>query len=179
MFKGIPVVLLLLALADCSRFGAAPSPSVLKSADGLSQISLPAGWKQDRALHATAELAASNRAGEMYVLVLSENKSDFDEMSLEKNSEITRKGLLEGTKSPQTSEPRRLAINGSPALQYEIQAIVDNVHIGYLHTTVETAQNYHQILAWSLRSRFEKAKPVLQEVIASFRENASVPASDH
>jgi hypothetical protein len=106
----------------------------------------------------------------MYVVVLSENRLDFDDMSLEKNSEITRKGLLEGSKSPQTSEPRKLTVNGSPALQYEIRAIVDNLHIVYLHTTVETAENYHQILAWSLRSRFEKAKPVFQDLIASFRE---------
>ncbi|HSA59597.1 MAG TPA: hypothetical protein VLJ37_07930 [bacterium] len=171
--KRIPVYLLVLAQTGCFPFGSSPSPFPLKSADGRIQITLPAGWKQDRALHATAELAASNRAGEMYVIVLSDNKSDYDEMSLEKNSEITRTALLEGTKSPQTSGPQRLTINGSPALQYEIQATVDNLHIVYLHTTVETAGYYHQILAWTLRSRFEKAKPVLQEVIASFREISS------
>lgn len=172
----IVLSLFIFAQLGCSAFNSSPSSAVLKSTDGQSQIALPGGWKPDRALHANANLAASNRAEEMYVIVLSENKSDFDQMSLEQNSEITRKGLVEAAKSVQTSEPQKLTINGSPALQYEISATVDNLHIVYLHTTVETAANYHQIVAWSLRSRFEKAKAALQNVIASFREAPSDPS---
>jgi hypothetical protein len=55
--KTLPAVLLVLSLLGCLPFGAS-SPLPLKSADGRSQITLPAGWKADRALHATADIAA-------------------------------------------------------------------------------------------------------------------------
>jgi hypothetical protein len=144
--------------------------SILTSPDGRSQITLPPGWQEDRALHEKADLTASNRREEMYIIVLSEDKSDFQQMNLEKHSETTRASLLQNATSPQTSEPKRFTINGHPALQYEIRAGIDNVNVVYLHTTVETPKNFHQIVAWSLKSRFEKNLPTLEQVIESFKE---------
>lgn len=145
---------------------------VIVSQNGLSQISIPENWSIQKDLNDKAELQVSNSLQELYVIVLSESKLDFTEMSLHKHSQLTREVLLENIKAPDavTSAPRQVTINGNSAVQYEIQASFENMNVVYLHTTVETKNNYHQILAWTLKSRFADSEAELQKVISSFTE---------
>ncbi len=146
------------------------SRQVIISSDGQFQLQVPSGWRQATDLNEKAELQAADRLREMYVVVLSENKMDFEEMSLDKHSQITRENLVESLTSTETSGPTTLVINGSPAVQYFISGTVDNLRVTYLHTTVETSKSFNQILAWTLRSRFEQNRAELQDVIQSFKE---------
>ena len=134
------------------------------------QVSIPSGWKEDRDLHDSAELQASNRRKEQYIIVLSESKEDFQDMTLEKHSEITRATLVKSLTEAQTSAPTTLTIGGNSALQYEIRGFINNLSVIYLHTTVETDKHIHQILTWTLKSMYDKNKPVLQKVTESFKE---------
>ena len=147
-------------------------PSVLKSSDGACQISLPAGWGENRELHDSAELQAANESEEMYVIILQESKEDFREMTIDKHSETTREVLEESLTAPQVKEPTRSTIDGHPSLQSEVRGTAENVNVAYLHTTVETETRYYQIIAWTLSSRFIKNRSKLQEVIESFHEIA-------
>ena len=140
------------------------------SADKSAQITIPMGWKEDRYLHDSAELQSSNRSQESYIIVLSESKEDFDQMTLEKHSEITRATLMQSLTGPELGSPVRLTIHNQPALQYEIRGTINNLKVVYVHTTVETAGHFHQILAWTLRSKFEKNRPLLLQLTNSFHE---------
>ena len=144
--------------------------TVLMDPDKTIQVSIPSGWKEDRDLHDTAELQASNRNKELYVIVLSESKEDFQDMTLEKHSEITRGTLVKSLTEPQTSAPTTITVNGDPALQYEIRGFINNLSVVYLHTTVETEKHIHQLLTWTLKSMYDRNKPVLQKVTESFKE---------
>lgn len=146
------------------------SRQLIVSSDGEYQIQVPAGWKQITNLHEKADLQAADRLREMYIIVLSESKSDFEEMSLDKHSQITIGNLLGRVTSSETSGPTALVINGNPAVQYVVSGTIDNLKITYLHTTVETAKSFNQILAWTLRSRFDQNRAELQNVIQSFKE---------
>jgi hypothetical protein len=64
-------------------------------------------------------------------------------------------------------------INGNPALQYEIHASVDEIQVTYLHTTLETAEHFHQILAWTLQSRFASNSSELQQVVLSIKPKSA------
>ena len=154
----------------CALAEKAETGKVLMDPDNTIQITIPSSWKEDRELHDTAELQASNRAKELYIIVLSESKQDFQEMTTEKHSEITRATLVSSLTQPQTSAPVTLTIHERPALQYEIRGFINNLSVVYLHTTVETEKNYHQILTWTLKSMYEKNKPFLQKVTESFKE---------
>lgn len=143
---------------------------VLVSMDKNTQITLLPGWTEDRELHGSAQIQASNRANENYIIVISESKEDFAEMTLEKHSDITRGSLVKSITNSEVEGPTKLTINGNPAVQYIIRGTIGGINATYLHTTVETTGMYHQVLAWTLRSRFDKNKPVLQQVINSFKE---------
>ena len=155
-----------------SGFKTDQSRHVIVSSDGEYQIQVPTRWKQITNLHEKAGLQAADHLREMYIIVLSESKSDFEEMSLDKHSQITIRKLIERVTSSETSGPTALVINGNPAVQYVVSGTIDNLKITYLHTTVETAKSFNQILAWTLRSRFDQNRAELQNVIQSFKEVA-------
>jgi hypothetical protein len=153
--------------------------NVLVGSDGQSQITLLNGWVEDRELHDSAEIQASKRGSEEYVIVLSENKADFENLTIEQHSEITRGLLVESLTDPEITGPTDVTTVGSnPAVQYEIQGTIEGINVAYLHTTVETPTKYHQILAWTLPSSFERNKPELQQVIQSFKEVEAPAATE-
>lgn len=153
--------------------------NVLVGSDGQSQITLLNGWVEDRELHDSAEIQASKRGSEEYVIVLSENKADFQNLTIEQHSEITRGLLVESLTDPEVTGPTDVTTVGSnPAVQYEIRGTIEGINVAYLHTTVETPTKYHQILAWTLPSSFDRNEPELQQVIQSFREVEAPAATD-
>ncbi len=142
----------------------------IMSDDGVTQITPPLGWAIDYDLNDRAEIQASNLKDSLYFISLTENKTDFASMTLDQHSETTR-GLLVSTLSNAVqSGPVNLTINGQPAVQYEIMATSDNTNIGYLHTTIETPTHYHQLLAWTLQSKFAEKRGELDRVTRSFKE---------
>ncbi|HEX8898287.1 MAG TPA: hypothetical protein VF751_06295, partial [Chthoniobacterales bacterium] len=67
---------------------------------------------------------------------------------------------------------------GNDGLQYALEGIVENVKLSYLITTVETADHYHQIITWTLRSRIDQKQASLLKVTGSFRPtNAAADSS--
>lgn len=155
-----------------SNAGAASN--IITSPDGLTRMNLPAGWKheKERELHDQADLQASNRAGEMYTIVMSENKEDLRDMTLDKHSQSTRSALIEKLESPEVSDPKPVTVGGLRGVQYEIRGGVENLNIVYLHTTLESPTHFHQILTWTLKSRFDKNRATLDAVTHSFKEVA-------
>ncbi len=141
------------------------------SADKKIQLTVPGGWREEKDLNEKADIQAGHRGSNQFVIVLSEGKEDFEGMTLQKHSDITRASVVESLKDPQVTGPKSLTINGSPALQYEIRGVFEGyLKIVYLHTTVETPKHFHQILTWTNASAFEKYRPTFEKIIGYFRE---------
>lgn len=156
---------------------AASENSTLSSAGGEVSITAPEGWRKLDNLHEEALLQAGNGFREQYLIVLTDSKQDFAG-TLEDHSATTVEGIVQNISDAEVSAPVSLTINGMPALQREIHGVVDNLHVEYLHTTVEGKWGYHQLLAWTLRSKRDTAFPVLREAVASFKENAPPKAQE-
>jgi len=171
----IATSLMFCALAPaCGPREKGPATRKLISANGRFEITVPGAWKEEKTLNDSADLQASHRPSEMYVVVLSEPKADLDGMTLEGHSKLTRQSLIDGVKDPQVSPAFAMKVGDLAALQYEIRGSLDHVKIVYLHTTAESPNYFHQILAWTVPSRFEKNKDTLQKIIALFRETPQV-----
>ena len=146
------------------------STKLLTSVDGKFRISLPAGWVEDRTLHKNAPLQGADRSNKCFIIILPENKEDLSQVTIQKESELTRMNLIKSKTNVTVSEPATLTINGHTGLQYEIKATLDNVNLVYLHTIVETGKYYYQIVAWSLRSMYEDNRKKMMDIIQSFEE---------
>lgn len=151
-------------------------PKVLKSWDGAFRVTVPSGWRTDRDLNEQADLGVSRRAEQCFVVVLSESSADFAEMNLELHAAETLAKLTRGLGSVKVSPPLQLTIASQPALQYEVSGVADNLNVRYLHTTVKLGGFYHQILAWTLASQWERRRETLRTVVQSFAEARRPPA---
>lgn len=157
-------------LSDRLASSSGKNQKTIRSTDGCCLISVPSNWNEEKTLNEQANLQAANRLKELYVIVISEPKEDFENMTLEGHSELTRKSFIQSLNAPQAAGPVSVTVDKNRAVQYEISGGINNVKIVALHTTVETAKHYHQILAWTIKSRIDKNRPILQNVIQSFKE---------
>lgn len=139
------------------------------SADGNIRLNVPKDWSELKDLNDAAELQTGNRGKEQFVIILSENKADFDNMTLQKHHQITRDAIVEKMKNATAGESAEVTIDGRPALQDEIGGTQDGTNIVFLHTTVEGNESFHQILAWTSKSRWDRQKEKLREITRSFR----------
>lgn len=150
--------------------GGSDGTEVAKSIDGKFQVTMPTGWSVQSELNDAADIQVANPFKEGYLVVLSESKADFEKPTMEWHSETTRTGVLESLTDGQvTVGPKSLDINGKPAVQYEIRGMTDGLKVIYLHTTVDTGDHLHQILAWTLTSYYDDNRPILDSVINSFK----------
>lgn len=164
------IVLLVCVVAGCKQLQSLGSPTVLKSPDGKFQLTVPAGWRENAALNDKADIKAANPIEEVYVIVITEPKSDFtEEMTLDEFTAITRGSVASNLGASLATQPAPATINGNSARMYEVEGIVKNVKLAYRIATVETAEHYHQVISWTLQSRKDKNQSTLQKVIDSFK----------
>lgn len=139
------------------------------SADGKSRIEIPKDWKKLNELNDAAEIQAGNKTREQYLIVISENKADLSDFTLSKHHQTTRNAMLQKMENASASEATELSIDGKPALQDEISGTQEGTKIVFLHTTIDSPDSYHQILAWTTKARWDKHKDRLEQVTRSFR----------
>jgi hypothetical protein len=166
----LALALILGVVFGCKNVQKLTSPSVVRSTDGKFQITVPAGWLPDALKTEKTDMKAANTLQEMYVMVINEAKTDFtDDITLDRYTSIVQDAMNEKLTDPQSAPPIETTIGGNPARQYEMRGAMSNIKIAYLVTTIETADHYHQVITWTLKSRFEENRATLQKVAESFR----------
>ncbi len=169
-------VLAFVVFAGCQKMADVLSvpPQKIKSSDGALEITVPSTWSDDntpaRKLNDQAVLQASNRTGELYVIVLTEEKADLNDMDLKKFSEITRGSQLQSMKNATEEGPHERKINGMPAIEYTLKGSVDKANVVMKHVSVEGAKRFHQMLVWTLKSKWDAEKAGLDAVVESLKE---------
>ena len=170
---GPVLVLLTLLCGGCGEHGVfgVSEPTTIVSSDGKSKLVVPEGFRSDDSLHDDAELEVSNIWEENYLVVLTESKLDFDDITVDEHSELTLGILLDSLGNARVEKgPKELEIHGRRALQYEVRGSIDGLRVVYLHTTVNGEDSFHQIVAWTLPSKFKENGPKMRKMIESFEE---------
>lgn len=165
--------------AACGNFddpnaqGTSKGSGKFVSVDGSVEIQCPEKWALID-LNDESDIEVGDNRNEDYVIVLSESKQDYAG-TLEEHSADTRAMLVSGLTGVQQDGPTALTINGNKAIQYKITATIDRVNIVYLHTSIESATKFHQVLGWTYASRFSKSESTLQSVVKSLKEITPTP----
>jgi hypothetical protein len=141
----------------------------IASDDGKIKVSVPGTWAKLPELNERASLQVGNKRNEVYLIVLTDTKADLDNITLEKHQQRTRDRMLEKMKNASATQPVSLTIDGHPALEDELTGTDKGTNVVFLHTTVDDGDHFHQILAWTLKSRWAKQNQLLREVTNSFR----------
>ena len=139
------------------------------SDDGKIKVTVPATWTKLPELNKQASLQVGNKSNEVYLIVITDTKADLDNFTFEKNHQQTRDRMLQKMKNASGTQPVSLMIDGHPALQDEISGTENGMNLVFLHTTLDDGNHFQQLLAWTLKSRWQKQNQQLREVTASFR----------
>jgi superoxide dismutase len=104
----------------------------------------------------------------VYLIVITDTKANLDNFTLEKHHQQTRDRMLQKMKNASATQPASLMIDGHPALQDELSGTEKGTNVVFLHTTVNDGDHFQQILAWTLKSRWQEQAQLMREVTASF-----------
>jgi Domain of unknown function (DUF4190) len=141
----------------------------IASDDGKIKVTVPGTWTKLPELNKQASLQVGNKSKEVYLIVITDTKTDLDNMTLEKHHDLTRDRMFQKIKNASATEPVSLTMDGHPALQDELTGTEKGTNVVFLHTTVDDGDHFQQILAWTLKSRWQKQDELLREVTGSFR----------
>lgn len=147
------------------------SPSgVLEDTDlGFARIGLPSGWKPGRLLNVSASLQAVHPIQRRYLIVISESREDFDHtMTLAAHATETVNRLTSGLRILASRGPVDAHVAGFPARQFELETLQGKALVTFLHTTVEGARAWHQVVCWAPRSQYSRS--VFDSMLEGFAE---------
>ena len=160
------VIVFSLSMAACAQ----SKPETVSFMDGQFEALKPASWSMLSDLNDKADLQMGNRFKEAYCTVLTEARIDFAEgLSLAEFSEITRKFLVDSLEDLQQTGPENLTLSGQPAIKYDLIGTINRTRIHYWHVSIETPTHYHQVILWSLPSRFKANQKDFEAVLNSIR----------
>lgn len=131
----------------------------------------PNTWKTMHDLNEEANIQIGNASKDVYAIVLTEDKVDFYNASLQDFSDITRNIIEKKIKKFKESPPEKLTINGLAALKYTLTGSINLIELKYTHVSIETEDHFHQMVLWCLASKFNKNESIFNDVIQSFKAN--------
>ena len=154
-----------------------PAPRRLTDGElGLASITLPARWRAATALNDQAAIQASDPFRQRFAVVISEAREDFDvTVDLSDHAGRTLTQLSDSLRLVAINGPIERTIQGCRALQFEVEGYHQGVSLVYLHTTIEGRRAYHQVLAWSTRSAYDRK--VFDDVVDGFEERSGPEVS--
>lgn len=135
---------------------------------GHADIRVADGWVPLKGLMDVAELEAGSLEAEQYVVVIRNERGDFDDsMNLALFSELVVQAYLE---NGELAEVTDVTIGDLPARKHVISSAAKGTSM-YLHLyAIEGQRGFFQLVLWTLPSRRETAIPTFDEVAATFRE---------
>lgn len=141
----------------------------ISSEDGKIKVTVSGMWVKMPELNKEAPLQVGYKSKEMYLIVITDAKAAVGSLTLENYHQITRGRMLQKMKNASASEPVPLTIDGHPAMQDELSGTKDSTDVVFLHTTVDDGDHFQQILAWTLKSRWQQQNELLREITETFR----------
>ena len=164
----------LVTLCGCQQLNDAisPPPKTLSDEKHTLEITVPGTWGPDQ-INEQAVLQVSNRIKDEYVIVLSEPKEDLADMDLLKFSEVTRALQLKQMSNTSEEGPLPRTLNGMPAIEWVLNGTARNANVTMKHVAISGSKNYHQLLAWTVKSKWEQEKATLDSVISTLKETGA------
>ncbi|MGI0116149.1 NINE protein [Zooshikella sp. RANM57] len=141
------------------------------STDGRLSVTVPSHWNVIEKLNEEAVLQVAQLRDENYLIVLAESKMDFEtSVSVQEYGELVSNIILSSLEQSELiAGPMSLEVNGHPAVSYEVVGRTQRVNIYYYLVVAQSDEEYFQLVSWTLKSRMNRNKPTLQQVIKSFK----------
>jgi Domain of unknown function (DUF4190) len=140
----------------------------IASDDGKLKVTTSGQWVKQPQLNKEAKLQVGDKSKEMYLILIGDPKSAVGNITLKQHHQLTRDRMLQKMQNSSATETVSLTIDDHPALQDEVSGTQNGTNVVFLHTTVDEGDYFQQILAWTLKSRWQEQNEQLREITKSF-----------
>jgi len=132
---------------------------------------LPTSWKKHPELTDIAGIEYANLQREQYLIVISESKADFaSSTDVFVYNDLLEQNLRDSIDNFQVKYLGEVKINGMNGLKYEMRGEIDNIKIAYLKVALEGEDHFHQLLFWTVPTRWRTNLEQFEEALVSFTE---------
>src|SRR5438094_8222390 len=114
----------------------------IASDDGKIKFTVPGTWTKLPELNKQATLQVGDKSKQMYLIVITDAKADFPDLTLEKHHDLTRDRMWQKMKNASATAPIPLTIDGHPALQDELTGTQNGTNVVFLNTTVDDGDHF-------------------------------------
>jgi len=153
-----------------ARTGDGPKQRLF-SEDKSYSIEVPKDWKTTTKVNEEAGITSADRLERTCVMILADAKADFAG-SLEEFDELTVGIMKDSLESPQISEPEPRMFGAFRGLERRISGRAKNINFVYYRASIETADGFYQIVAWTSPSREKLELPTFRKIFESFNATA-------
>lgn len=156
---------------NSTQVSAGTATKNLQSNDLSVSIDVPNSWSRNDSLLAEAILGAAQMRDENYLVILKDSRIDFEKkFTLSNYTSLVQKSMQNEVKNAQlVGGVTKLTINNAPAEQFVLTGSADGLKVAYLVTSVEADNNYYRVVAWTLLSRLDTNKTVLNNASTSIK----------
>lgn len=149
-----------------------PTQLVVKDNLGKFQVNLTSDWSIQT--DPSARLFAINLPDDVQLVVFNESKNALraiDPRYVEHDAyaSLLRDQLLKVMQNGSSGKPQQIKINGLAAVQCEVTGTMKELHLKFLHTVIETPEEFYQVRLTTTAARFDELRPRLVEIANSFR----------
>jgi hypothetical protein len=172
--KKLIIVLVMVLLVPAFVVARNAVEAVLTDMKHHAQVTLPDGWVVGEPQKDTGIVLAKNEDLHGHAQVVSESKEDFTHKNIAEYAGAVLKIEEAKTKlkDRQVSEPRKLEVNGMPAVQYEVHGAAQNTKLVYLKTFIETPNRWNQVVCWTIPSHWDECQPGFKSIYESLKETS-------
>lgn len=155
---------------------------VEQSVAGLYKISLPDYFELQPGLNDEASLQMGNAEKEIYTIVIDEPTAEFysvfDEYELGNLYSRDLTGFTDMVLETMEidagvfdiGEYREVKIDGWNGFQTEFYKYISDLKVYYHFTTIETDENFYQIMSWTFEDKLDVHKENMDKIAQSFKE---------
>jgi len=139
--------------------------------DNVTRMRVPTSWKKHPELTDIAGIEYANLQREQYLIVISESKADFaSSTDVFVYNDLLEQNLRDSIENFQVKYRGEVKINGMNGLKYEMRGEIDNIKIAYLKVALEGEDHFHQLLFWTVPTRWRTNLEQFEEALVSFTE---------
>ena len=144
---------------------------LVQSEDSELQLQVPDSWEELKGMNPAASIGVGNKFDENYAIVISDSMEDFgNPPALEDFATVQLRLFTKRLGSVKVSEAVAVADYDPPAIRYEVRARIDKLDVAYMVTFLRTEKRFAQIITWTLASRWEDNRGILERVSNSLQE---------
>tara|TARA_R110002072_G_scaffold289831_2_gene457086 strand:- start:14534 stop:16948 length:2415 start_codon:yes stop_codon:yes gene_type:complete len=162
----------LAATEEAEAVASNSQPQVLRSPDGLCEITVPGGWGPNAELatiQPTPAIQAANASGDSALLVRYEAKADLRPMTHDEYMNLITDNLASALGDPKRKPTIHWTSGALPAKSTEVSGFEGAGRMVYRIVTFETPDRYFCVVAWTTPTQEATVGPQLDAIAKSFR----------